>query len=96
MRIRASRLSESQRRIVWAHIQATDPEWADQLANDQIVSELRTDFSAEVFFPESVVNQALKENRRGRSRSRPNSNRAAPRSSHQSSAPRARVQGDST
>lgn len=58
-KVRASALSAPQRRAVWQHIRATDPDLADLLGSDQL-QQLREEFGATPIFTRELVDAALK------------------------------------
>lgn len=58
--IRASRLNDSERPVVWKHIRINHPEWAEQLRNDPKLAEMRDTMGGIVFFPRDIVEAALK------------------------------------
>lgn len=52
---RARDLSPSDRRAVWEHIKHTDPDLADGLANDPVVTALRDQLGATPVFSKDLV-----------------------------------------
>lgn len=58
MKIRASALSAAQRKAVWTHIQATDPDLAELLTCHPL-QQIREEFGATPLFPRELVDAAL-------------------------------------
>lgn len=59
IKVRASALSAAQRKAVWTHIQATDPDLAELLTSEPM-QEIREEFGATPLFPRELVDAALR------------------------------------